>query len=681
MASVEDDNNQIDLDEIDLKSLEKNSDLNLQNNSEEMYNIESESKDENLYLKDNIEKKNDNENKEILFNEVIDEKYKENKEENIKDEVEEDNKRENNEVKNKSDIKKSINQSFDYNDNKNNIEIKNEDDDQAEKNYKYKISNMIKDNLSPSNSNASYRPSEYRSILKNTILTESDKLLIEKYTNYNINHYKINNNDLYYNLGFTKRLPHNYQTLDEPKTVNYLSKYKYNSIEGIPKQSFKNNYIHNSISLLENENEKPKHYVIGNKLIINDIEKDTNFSLNKLDNKDDKKIEKNNLEKIIFTNSQIEKDKNNSNKSDKNDDIQDFNKSLKGDYSNKRNLNKEDEDFNLNINYSYNIPRNSDMNQNLLCKTSLSNYHIPHTQSSIIKKYTSNYSIFDFHRYNNYKSNSSLISNINKYSNNIQNIDNQNIDNQNINNDSQYNNFKSILNYENKNINNKYTNFMVNKNDKSLDNTNNIINKENQNNINQSIKWNEKSFINKINNSKCIPSKTLFIPNNNTKRFKSLLFDTEKKSSFISEHKNNSYADKSDIQNNLGQNYYKKRTELLQPYQYYPFQTIIQDNLNQNQIQNDDLIIKHRKGGAFRDNIKEVIINISPSDFYYNTLHQEYIPKIKNIGRKIKPQFSNDNKENQDSYKALNNNKCLFNFSTIRRDLINKNKSKKFKAL
>ena len=191
------------------------------------------------------------------------------------------------------------------------------------------------------------------------------------------------------------------------------------------------------------------------------------------------------------------------------------------------------------------------------------------------------------------------------------------------------------------------------------------------------------------------PSNSLFIPKNNTKRFKSLLFDVEKKSNFIADNKtieksfnSNNFFNKNDIQNNLGQYYYKDRSELLQPYQYYPFQTIFQDNLNQNQ--NDDLIIRHRKGGAFRDNIKEVIINSSPSDYYYNTLHQEFIPKTRNIGRRNKPQISkvyqiDKNKENQererDRDKDMNNKKHLFYFSTIRRDLISKNKSKSFKAL
>ena len=715
MNSVEDKNLKKDLEEIDLdlKNVDENNNMNQQNNFEEMNNIESESKNEMGDSKDNIKNKNDYDNKEILSN---DGKNKENKTQNVKDddEDEEDNKSEKNEIKNKSEINNSqVNsgyQSYDNNKNKSSTELKDEDDNN-EKNKKNKNENNVKDILSPSNSNISYRPSEYRSILQNTELTESDKLLIEKYSNYKTKNYNINNNDLYNNLGFTKRLTHNYDTLEEPKAVNYLTKYKYNSIEATPKQYLKNNYISNSKSLLENENEKPKTYLERNNLIINDIGKDVNFSWNNLDDKDDKKIEKNNLEKIIFNNSQIEKDITNSHKSNKNDDNQDFIKNLKGDYSNKRNFNKEDEDFNLNINYSYNIPRNFDKNQNLLNKTSLANYHIPHTQFSIIKKYNPNYSIFDFHRYNNFKSDSSPISNINKYSNDINSYDIQNIankSNQNMNNDSQYNhhvnannnNYKSILNYENKNINininNKNTNSIINNNDKSLDNNNIIINKENQNIINksnQSIKGNEKPFTNNINNSSSIPSNSLFIPKNKSKRYKSLLFNDEKKSSFISDNKtiekslnNNSYFDKSDIQNNFGKNYYKNKSEFLQPYQYLPFQTIFQDNLNQNQ--NDDIIIKHRKGGAFRDDIKEVIIYSSPSDFYYNTLHQEFVPKTQNIGKKIKHQFSkvyridkNKDIQDRDRDKDINNKKYLFYFSTIRRDLINKNKSKSFKAL
>ena len=673
MTSVVDENHQLDIEEINLENSEENN-MNQQNNSEIKKEIGG--------LKDNIKSKNDNENKEKLSNKVIEEKNKENKTDNKKDEEEEDNKIENKEIKNKSEINSSQvisgNQSYDNNNNniKSNTELKDEDGDDAEKKSKNKNENIDKDILSPSYSNISYRPSEYRSILQNTELTESDKLLIEKYSNYKTNNINNNNNDLCDYLGFTKKLAHNYQTLEEPKSINYLSKYKYNSIEATPKQYLKNNFLSKTKSILKNENEKPKTYLERNNLVINDIGKDVNFSWDNPNDKDDKKIERKNLEKIIFNNSQNEKDISNSYKSNKNDDNQDFIKNLKEDYSNKRNLNKEDKDFNLNINYWYNIPRNLDKTLNLLNKTSLANYHIPHTQSSIIKKYIPNYSIFDFHRYNNYKSNSSSISSINKYSNVIQNIANNS--NQNINNDSQYNNnnnkynlnvnnnnYKSILNYENKNINNKNTSSMINISYKSLDNANNIINKENQNNINkinQSIKSNEKSF---NTNSKSIPSNSLFIPKNNSKKYKSLLYDAEKNS-----NKN------------------KDKSVLLQPYQYYPFQTIVQDNINQSLNQNEDLIIRHRKGGAFRDNIKEVIINSSPSDFYYNTLHQEFIPKTRNIDRRNKNQFSKiypidkykDNKD-IDRDKDMNNKKHLFYFSTIRRDLINKNKSKSFKAL
>jgi len=684
MVSVEDENQQIDIEEINLENSEENN-MNQQSYSGEMNNIESESKNKMGDLKDNIKSINDNENKEKLSNEAIDEKNKGNKTENAKIEDEEDNKNENKEIKNKSEINNSQvnngNQNNDNNNNKSNTELKDEDGDDVESNNKNKNEN--KNILSPSNSNISYRPSEYRSIIQNTELTDSDKLLIEKYSNYKTNNYNINKYDLHNNLGFTKRLAHNYQTSEEPKTINYLSKYKYNSIEATPKQYLKNNYIGNSKSLLENE--KPKTYLERKNLKINDIGKDANFSWNNLDDKDDKKIEKNNLEKIIFTNTKIEKDITNSFKSNKNDDNKDFINSSKRDYSNKRNLNKEDEDFNLNINYLYNVSRNSDKNNNLLNKTSLENYHIPHTQSSIKKKYMPNYSIFDFQRYNNYKSSSSTISNTNKYSNDIQNIDNKlskNMNNDSENNNNNFNvnnnnNYKSILNYKN----NKHINSFLN-NNKSLDSINNIINKENQNiinKLNQSLKSNEKTFLNKSNNSKSIPSSSLFIPKSNSKKYKSLLFNAEKKSSSIYENKNNN-----NIQNSLGQYYNKNRSELLQPYQYYPFQTIFQDNLNQNQ--NEELIIRHRKGGAFRDDIKEVIINSSPSDFYYNTLHQEFIPKTKNIGRKIKPQFLkvyqiDKNKGNQNRDKDLNNKKLLFYFSTIRMDLVNKNKSKSFKAL
>ena len=420
MTSVEEENKKISIEEIDLVNLDEKNNSNQQNNSEEMNNIESENKKEK-----SIEDINENkEKKEILSNEN-DEKNNEKKTEKEKDEDEKDNKSENKEIKNKSEINSSQVNIGNQNHDNNKSDTKLKDSNNGDIENKNKNEDMIKDALSPSYSKISYRPSEYRSILQNIELAESDKLLLEKYINCKSNSYKINNNDLYNNLSFIKRLTYNDQNSEEPKKVNYLTKYKYNTIEANPKQYLNDNYIRNSKTLLEYGNEKPKTYLERNNLIINDIGKDVNFSWDSLDYKPDKKIGRNNSEKILFNNSPFERDIINSYKSNKNDYNQGYIKSLKGDFSYKNNLKKENEDIKLHFNYLIDISRNPDKTRNLLNDTSLTNYHIPHTQSSIMKKYMPNYSIFDFHRYNNYKTNSSSISNINKYSNDTQNIANK----------------------------------------------------------------------------------------------------------------------------------------------------------------------------------------------------------------------------------------------------------------
>ena len=683
MTSVEEENKKIDIEEIDLENLDEKNNSNQQNNSEDMNKIESKSKKEKSLdkneiwdLKDNTKSKENNENKEILSNEGTDEKNNENKEEKGKDENEKDNKSENKEIKNKSEINGSQINSGNLSEDNNNKKLKDGDNGDIEN--KNKNENKLKDVLSPSYSKISYRPSEYKSILKNIELTESDKLLIEKYSNHKSNSYKMNNNDLCNNLSFIKRLTYNYQTSEEPRIVNYLSKNKYNTIEAIQNQNLNNNYISNLKNLLKNENEKTKIYLKRNNLKINDIGKDINFSWDNIFYKPDNKIEKYNSEKILFTNSQIGKDITYSYKSDENDSNQGHINNLKGDYSSKSNLKKEDGDFNLNFNYSYNISRKQDKNRNLLNNTSLSYYHIPHTQSSIMANYMPNYSIFDLNRYINYKSNSSSIpnKNINKYNNvfysyDIQSINNnynQNMNkndiqynNNNYNANTNYNNYKRKLhfNYENTNLNSTNANSIINNKDKNMDINNNINNKENQNNINirnQSVKDNEKPFIKKVTNPKRFPSNSLSIPKYNSKKYKSLLFDDDKKGSFILDNKNSEkYAN----------------NKLFQP--YYPFQK----NLNKNQ--NYDFTIKNKKGGDFRDDRKEIKKNSSPFDAYYNSLFKEHIPKTQNIGRNNKLQFSrtyqiNDNRD-------MNNRKYLFYFSTIRNDLIDKNKKKSFKEL
>ena len=688
MTNVEEENKNIDIEEIDLENLDEKNNSNQQNNSKEMNNIEYENikeksldKNEIGDLKDNTKSKDGNENKEILFNEVTDEKNNEEKTEKAKneDEKEKDSKSENKEINNKSEInssqEKRKNQNHDNNNNKSDMELKDNFNDDIEKENKNKDGNMNKNVLSQSYSKIRYKPSEYRSILKNTELAESDKLLLEKYSNYKSNCYKINNNDLSNNLSFIKRLTYNYQTSEEPRTINYISKYKYNTIEANPKQYLNNYYIRNPNNLLEYENENPKTYLERNNLIINDIGKDINFSWDNINYKPNKKIGRNNSERILFNNSPFERNIINSYNSNKNDYSQGYIKSLKGDFPNKNNLQKENEDIKLNFNYSFNISRNPYKNSNLLSNTSLTNYHIPHTQSTIIKNYIPNNSIFDFHRYVNYKNNSSLIPNINKYNRDIYSYDIKSITNnynQNMNkNDAQFynninnnvnvndNNHNYALNYENKNINNTNNKSIINNNNKSLDKNNNKINKENQNSINkinQSIKSNENPFINKITNSKRFSSNSISIPKYNSKKYKSLLFEEDKKGSFISDNKNSSK-----FFNN----------KLFQPYQNYPFQNYLNKN------QNYDFITRNKKGGTFRDGTKEIKRKSSPSDFYYNTFHQKYIPKTHIIGRNSKPQFSRTYQI--DENKNMNNGNNLFYFSTIRRDLIDKNKRKSFK--
>jgi hypothetical protein len=220
MTSVEEENKNIDIDEIDLVNLDEKKNSNQQNKSEEMNNIESENKKEK-----SIEDINENkEKKEILSNEN-DEKNNEKEKTKDEDEDGKDNKCINKKIKNKSEIKSSQvnsgNQNHDNN-NKSDKELKNDviNDIEKENKNKNENENLLKDALSPSYSKISYRPSEFRSILQNTELSESDKLLLEKYTNYKRNSFKIKNNDLSNNLSFIKRLTYNYQNSEEPKTLN-----------------------------------------------------------------------------------------------------------------------------------------------------------------------------------------------------------------------------------------------------------------------------------------------------------------------------------------------------------------------------------------------------------------------------------------------------------------------------
>ena len=172
---------------------------------------------------------------------------------------------------------------------------------------------------------------------------------------------------------------------------------------------------------------------------------------------------------------------------------------------------------------------------------------------------------------------------------------------------------------------------------------------------------NEKNNFNKNNNKI-----------NNTLNNKLNNINLNNKINNISDNQNSIKNNKiKNTDKNINNNYnntgvdFQNKNKLIEPYQY---QTFLLDELNSN----ESLIVKNKKGGNIQNNKKEIIINYSPTDIYYNTVHEEYIPKTQNIPVKNKPSLSKTYQIESKDY--FNNKNNLVSYSFIMTDLINKNK-------
>jgi hypothetical protein len=274
---------------------------------------------------------------------------------------------------------------------------------------------------------------------------------------------------------------------------------------------------------------------------------------------------------------------------------------------------------------SYNVSKKF---PNLLQNTTLEQYHVPRTQYSIKKSPSfeaSNYSPFDYVKYkinNDYKT--------------IEPILNDNNDINETKNTNVYNTLRTTRSFVGNNKHNDTTrklNLKCNTIDYDKDNDNNNIN------------INSKTF----NNYK-------YIEKNKNKNENNL------------DYKNNPNKNK----NAFRYNYFRKKNNEIEPYHYNTYRTILEDNSKNN----DDIIIKNNRTGAVKDEKDEIIISTSPTDFYYNTLHEDYIPKTATIPKKSNSCFNR-------VYPMLSNNDCnsrnknnLFSYSSIMAELIHKNKNK-----
>ena len=371
------------------------------------------------------------------------------------------------------------------------------------------------------------------------------------------------------------------------------------------KKNENNNLINSSYS---HYSYKPSNYksLINNDLDLSDTDKFILEKYNKTNNKKyynynsykndlkEEKIGENNLNKNLFYNRKYEKNC----------------------------FNECECDFNPNNNYLYNIPKlYSYKTYSLLNKTSLNNYHIPHTQSSIKKgpKYISQFGFgTNIVNYNN----NDFYNSISKYksNDNISKIGKNSFDK--TNNSESYN----FINLNNPN------NLYINDKDIKRDNLN-----KNNNNIFNYKKEIEK---NNLNNNR----------NNN-------IFEYDKKI-----ERDNLNNRKNDIEED-----FLKKEELCEPYQY---QTLIKKNSN---LKDYSLINENKKEINNRNYLHDKIISISPTDFYYNTLHDIDFRNIQNTPVKYKP---NSFRTYEIDSKNVNIKNNLMSYSSIMRNLILKNKNK-----
>ena len=462
----------------------------------------------------------------------------------------------------------------------------------------------------------SYKPSKYKSILSNYELSDSDKKLLDKYDENNI----YIKNKLYNNIENGNL----YNNFGFTKKLTY----NYETLKNPKPKTFSLNdkykpFNKTSKNLLNYDYLKPLEYLYEDKEVENKGKEEEEVPPKTY-------MEKNNL-----STNNIAKDIDLSYKNLSYRPSRNATYSIKSNYSYKDYLNNKDSNNNKDYctlnSLSYNVSKKLPTKvNNLLHDTTLEQYHVPHSQYSIKKKPVTNYSSFDYVKYtinNNYKTLEPF-----------------------VNDNNDFNKTKKLYNIP-----------IMAKSDISS----NIIPKTNYSTRRLNLKYNT------INND----------DNNNNFRINSKTYNTFK---YIEKNKDNNTI-KSNLYNKNNQNEnkkeneteyinYLKKNDTIEPYQYNTYQTILQDNTKNN----EDLIIKNKRTGAVKDEREEIVISTSPTDFYYNTLHEEFIPKTKTIPVKTNSYFN----RNYQTYQMLQNddyntkNKNLFSYSSIMNDLINKNKNK-----
>jgi len=141
------------------------------------------------------------------------------------------------------------------------------------------------------------------------------------------------------------------------------------------------------------------------------------------------------------------------------------------------------------------------------------------------------------------------------------------------------------------------------------------------------------------------------------------LSNSEMNNNINNSNNNNIVEEKSNIkEENINNKYIPQNIPKSNLYHYNTSsnKNYINDNNNYNQNIKEDI----------NNNKTEIIINRSPSDYYYNTLHEEYLPKkeespIKN--NRIYRTYEIDSSKYDD------NKNSLFGHSSIYNDLMRKN--------
>ena len=210
-------------------------------------------------------------------------------------------------------------------------------------------------------------------------------------------------------------------------------------------------------------------------------------------------------------------------------------------------------------------------------------------------------------------------------------FENYHVPNSQLNYNSQMPKFNNNLNYKRYFRNEDFSNNKKENNNIEYSEVNNLKNESSNININQ--KANEESNIININN------------NNNIEQD-----NQENSKSNMKENENN----------NKSQSIPKKN--------YYHFNA----SYNNNYI-NDNINHSYKpQEPKNNNNKKEIIINNSPCDYYYNTLHEEYLPK-KEENIPLNNNCNNRRTYEIDSSKWNDNNSSLLCHSSLLNDLVRKN--------